>query len=66
MNYHEALYTLYHSVCQTKMSTNVHYIPIHQTYCLPNVLCVWYTHFSLSASWYIYPLPCISMSPSVV
>ena len=30
MNYHEALYMLYHSVCQTKMSANVHYIPIHQ------------------------------------
>ena len=50
MNRHEAIYTLYHSACQTKMSANVHYIPIHQTYCMPNILCVWYTHFSLSVA----------------
>ena len=32
--YYEAMYTEYCPVCQTKISTNVHYIPICQTYCL--------------------------------
>ena len=31
------VYTQYRPVRQTKMSTNVHYVPICQTYYLPNI-----------------------------
>ena len=31
-----------HPICQTKMSANVHYVPIHQTYCSPNIPCIQY------------------------
>ena len=31
------MYTQYRPVRQTKMSANVYYVPIRQSYCLPNV-----------------------------
>ena len=34
MKFHEAMYSEYHPAHQTKMSTNVHYIPIRWTYVL--------------------------------
>ena len=39
--YYEAMYTEYHPVRQTKIFANVHYIPIRQTYCTPNVPPIW-------------------------
>ena len=36
MKHHEAMYTQYCPVHQAKMSANVQYIPIRQTYCSPN------------------------------
>ena len=38
MKHHEAMYTQYRPVRQTKMSTNMRYVPVCQTYCLPNIL----------------------------
>ena len=38
MKCHEAMYTQYSPVCETKMPVNVHYVPIRQTYCSPNIL----------------------------
>ena len=38
--YYEAMYPKYCLVYQTKISTNVHCIPICQTYCLPSILCI--------------------------
>ena len=35
--YYKTVYTEHRSVCQVKISTNVHYIPVHQTYCSPNI-----------------------------
>ena len=40
--YYEAIYTQYHPVRQTKMSPNVHYVTLRQTYCSPNILCTVY------------------------
>ena len=37
MKCHEAMYTQYRPVHQTKMSTNVHYVAIRQTYYLLNI-----------------------------
>ena len=45
MKHHQAMHTQYrHDFHQTKVFTNVHYVPIRQTYCSPNVLRIWYTH----------------------
>ena len=38
MKCHEAMYTQYCPVRETKMPANVHYVPIRQTYCSPNIL----------------------------
>ena len=37
MKHHEAMYTHYCPVRQTKMPANVHNVPIRQTYCLANI-----------------------------
>ena len=31
------MYTQYCPVCQTKMSANVHYVQVCETYCSPNI-----------------------------
>ena len=36
------MYHEYHLVGQTNISANVYYIPIHQIYCLSNILHIWY------------------------
>ena len=38
IKYHEAMYTWYRPIRQTKMPANVHYAPIHPTYCSSNIL----------------------------
>ena len=40
---HEAMYSEYRLIRKTKISDNVHYDSICQTYCLPNIQCIPYS-----------------------
>ena len=48
------MYTQYRPVFQTKISANVHYVPIRQTYCSPNIPRTWYIYIYIYIYVYTY------------